>query len=182
MRHILLASALLLCAAVPACESDASKSKTMSGIWIWKPRAELPKDQIVEKGFVTPEMEAIELRADGTYVWVQRIPSWESDIAGERIRVPERWEERKGTWSYANGNVELGEAPVASRWGARRDPVQGWIYVVVDSGVGRTFKVVSMTKTKLQLHDLAIGGHDHYLHHTDAMPPRPQLGSGRSEP
>ena len=177
MRHVVLASALLLCTTLPACETDASKTKAMTGVWTWKPRAELPKDKVVDKGFPTPEMETIDLRADGTFVHVEQIPGYETDVAGKPFHVSERWEERTGTWSYAKGELSLGPATAANRWGASHDGDKGWVSETLASEGDRTFKVVELTKANLQLHDLAIGGYDRSLHRANAMPQRP-AGSG----
>lgn len=119
MRSFVLACALFGMA-MGACKSDASKTKEMTGTWAWKPRSELPPDLVVDKGFPTPEAESLELRADGTYVHVEQIPGYDTVVGEKPFHVSERWEEWRGTWSFAKGELSLGESTPGDRWG--REP------------------------------------------------------------
>ncbi len=175
MRSFVLACALFGMA-MCACKSDASKTKEMTGTWGWKPRSELPPDLVVDKGFPTPEAESLELRADGTYVHVEQIPGYDTVVAEKPFHVSERWEEWRGTWSFAKGELSLGESTPGDRWGASRQE-KGWRTEAIATGGARTFELVALTKTSLELHDLAVGGYDRKLHAATTMPARPTIAT-----
>lgn len=172
----LLAFAAVLSLSITGCE--AGTRKDLVGMWTWNPSAELPASQVDTKGFPTPKLETLQLRADGTFVYSEKIPGYDTDIqvAGATVRVDDEWKEWKGRWSFKNGELELGSATDEDRWRATLDPKRGWVAANNPSEGGRTFKLTELTAAKLALHDLAIGGHDRTFHRTQSLPPRPTLG------
>lgn len=176
MRLVVIAGLLSLVALV-GCQSDASKAKAMEGTWSWKPRTELPPDEVVDKGFPTPATEALELKPDGTYVYIEEIPGYDTTVADKPFRVAETWAEWRGKWSYAKGELTLDPSSNPDRWGAVHDEKHGWLLQTVHSDAARSFKPVALSGEVLKLHDLAIGGHDRTFHRATALPPRPTLAA-----
>lgn len=146
-------------------------SKELVGVWSWNPREELPPDQINEQG--TPDLEAIQLTADGHYHHVQRIPAWVSPNA---VKVPEQWWEWKGSWSVSKGELELTTGTGEECWMARHRE-SGW---VVDRNAvrdDRAFKIVELAGHKLQLATKAIGDFDRTYRRASKLPERPVVAT-----
>ena len=176
MARRLFASVAVLSMLISGCRTESGTKKDLVGMWTWNPRSELPANQVETKGFPTPELEALQLRADGTFVYTEKIPGWDTQVAGNTQHIGEQWMEWKGTWSFAKGELELGPSGEADRCGASHEAKRGWIAEKNHAEGGRTFKLTELTARTLALHDLAIGGHDRTFHRTQSIPPRPTLG------
>ncbi len=170
--------ALALAMFATGCHGDASMSKEIVGTWSWRPHDELPKEQVVEKGFPTPSLEAVKFTSDGRYVFVQRIPGYDSGVvaAAGPVMVPEKWYEWKGTWDITKGKLEMGTSDES--WGALRRE-KGWATAGGPDGPtewSRSFQVVELKSSELQLKAIAIADFDRTFHRAQAMPERPEVG------
>jgi hypothetical protein len=166
--------AFLLAMFATGCRGDATTSKEIVGTWSWKPHDELPKDQVRETGFPTPSLEAVKFTADGRYVFVQRIPGYDSGVvqAGAPVQVPEEWHEWKGGWDIVKGKLEMDAAK--DRWMAKRRE-NGWVTESDPVAWERSFEIVELKRHELQLKAIAIADFDRHFHHADAIPERPAI-------
>ncbi len=167
-------SAVVACLlfAFVGCRGDATLTKEIVGTWSWKPREMLPSDQIRDRGFATPTLEAAQFTAEGRYVFVQQIPGYDTSVAGTPVAVPEEWREWKGSWSIEDGELAMVPGSKEDRWLAKRRP-DGWVTESNPVDWERSFKVVALDGQALQLETLAIGDFDRNLRRVPAMPARP---------
>ncbi len=136
-------------------------SKDIVGTWSWKPHDELPKDQVEETGFPTPTLEAVKFTADGRYVFVQRIPGYDSGVvaAGTPVEVPEEFHEWKGPWDITKGELDMKAGSTEDRWMAEgRKNV--WTTTTDPTAWERSFEIVELKSHKLQLETKAISDFD----------------------
>lgn len=171
--HALTYGLLVLGAA--SCTTDASLTKDLVGTWTWNPRQQLPKQKLSETGFVAPDLEAVQLSADGHFVLVQTLPGYDTQVAGTTVHVPDYWTECRGSWSVAKGQLSLEES-TADRWAARHES-KGWRPEATGThGCGMfSYKIVEHQRGHLQLQAIAIGDYDRALDGASAMPARPAL-------
>jgi hypothetical protein len=167
------------CFFAASCNTDASMTKDLVGVWTWKPRESLPKEKIADKGFPTPDLEAVRLDADGRCVVVQTVPGYDTDVAGRPFHVPDLWLEYQGSWSVGKGELRIESA---GTWGAKHD-ASGWHpeTVAYAGGFNRVFQITEHGSNQLRLHTLAIGDYDRHLRRSSTLPQRPPLASGGSK-
>ena len=150
--------------------------KEIVGSWSWKPREELPANEVKDKGFPTPSLEAAKFTSDGRYVFVQAVPGYDTDVAGQRVPVPEEWHEWKGTWEIDKGELTMSESSPEDRWLAKhRD--QGWVSESEPTAWGRSFRIVELKSHQLRLKAIALGDFDRTFHRVNTMPERPPLAA-----
>ncbi len=169
--------------AIESGRPDAQLSKARATV-TWNPRDELPGDQVKVDGFPTPVLEAVKFAADGRYVFVRRIPGYDSEVMlhDKPVRVPDEWHEWKGDWDISKGELDMEDAD--TEWRAERRK-KGWVlpdkksWPVEPGGAtwGRWFKIVELTHSRLQLKAVALGDFDRAFHRANAMPERPAPGS-----
>ncbi len=135
-------SVLSLLAVVAGCQGDRRLSNEIVGTWSWKPRDEMPKSEVKEKGFPTPALEAMKLTEDGQYLFVQRIPGYDATVAGSVVPVPEEWHEWKGKWTISKGELVMAAGSDQDRWMAKRRET-GWVTARDPTAWERTFKTQS---------------------------------------
>lgn len=149
-------------------------SKGIIGAWSWKPRDELPANEVKEKGFPTPTLEAVQFTADGQYKLVRQVPSYDTDVAGTPVEVPEEWHEWKGTWDITKGRLEMHPGSAEDGWLAKRRK-NGWVTESQPVRWERAFEIVELKSHELRLRTLASGDFNRTFHRVGAIPERPEV-------
>lgn len=147
-------------------------SKNIAHIWSWKPHDELPRDQVKEKGFPTPTLEAVKFTADGRYVLVREIPGYPTDtyLHGEAVRVPAEFREWEGSWKITDGELDMHRSDKG--WAAKLRE-HGWRETDKPVPWERSFKITKAGHAELRLKTLADFDFDRTFHRAQAMPKRP---------